>query len=97
MDYFTVLFVFPGIMIYICSVAIYYQWEMITEVRLYQVGFDTVPDEEDLLRCIGIAREHGCIVRLEWRLRWSGDHYIQVTGDSTVEGLLERMPKSYGM
>ena len=70
---------------------------MITEVKLYQSDFDTVPNDEDLLKCIEIAKKNDCMVQLKWCLKWSGNYYITATKDSTLESLKERMPKTYGL
>lgn len=70
---------------------------MITEVKLYQCEFDTVPNDDDLLKCIEIAKENDCIVHLQWSLKWSGNHYVQVTKDSTLMAVKDRIPKTYGL
>lgn len=70
---------------------------MITEVRLFQCDFDCVPNDADFLKCIDIAKGNGCIVQLQWTLKWSGNYSIQVTKDSTLQTLKDKLPKTYGI
>ena len=71
--------------------------KMITKVELFQCDFDHVPSDADLLKCIDIAKGNGCIVQLQWTLKWSGNYFIQVTKDSTLQTLKDKLPKSYGI
>lgn len=83
--------------LYLQKIKVTFQKVMLTEVKLYQCEFDRTPTDDDLLKCIEIAKEDDCIVHLQWCLKWSGNYYVQVTKDSTLETIKERLPKIYGI
>lgn len=71
--------------------------KMIKEVKIYQCEFDKVPTDSDLEECISIAKEHKCIVQLEWCLKWAGHYHIQIDENTTLEEAKNKLPKEYGV
>ena len=69
---------------------------MMQEVKIYRN--DRSPIIEDIQRCIDIAKENDCVVRLEWFIKWSGKYSVQVNSKSNAEDVyVHEVPKVYGI
>lgn len=68
---------------------------MIRKVEIYQGEFDKIPNEEDLLNCIEIAKKDNCIVQLKWTMKWSGHYFIQIEKESDLTDLKNKINQSY--
>jgi len=70
--------------------------QLLREVKTYQS--DRSPIIEDIQRCIDIAKEHDCVVRLEWHIKWSGHYHIYINSKSNAEDIyVHEVPKSYSV
>lgn len=67
---------------------------MLREVKTYRN--DRSPIIEDIQRCIDIAKENDCVVRLEWYIKWSGNYHIYIDSKSNAEHVyIHEVPKVY--
>jgi len=70
---------------------------MITEVKEYTCQFDYAPSDDDIKEAIELAKKFNCIIKLSWRLKWSGEYKRFISPTSTFESVKESLPKIYGI
>lgn len=61
------------------------------EVKTYECDFDYTPTEEEVKKCIEIAKETNCIVHLIWRKKWSGKYERHFYGDENAESKIKEI------
>lgn len=54
-----------------------------------------VPEDKDIEECIKIAKEKDVIVRLNWKKKWSGAYFVNITGTDSVDSVRAVMPRFY--
>ena len=70
---------------------------MISEVKRYMCPFDTTPKDDDIEKCIELAKQNDCVIELFWRMKWSGNYSRYIYPESTFDEIKESLPKIYGV
>lgn len=70
---------------------------MIKEVKEFMCDFDYTPTDEDIQKCLEIAKRDNCVVKLCWNKKWSGHYSRCIRPEHTFEEIKESLPKIYGM
>ena len=68
---------------------------MMKEIKHYFC--DSIPQDEDLLKCIEIAKKEECLIDLMWFVEYNGKHNIIINQNSTLNDLKNELPKYYGL
>lgn len=70
---------------------------MITEVKEFMCDWDHTPSDDDIKECINLAIKYNCIIKLVWRLQYSGEYKRFIYPTSSFESIKESLPKIYGI
>ena len=70
--------------------------------RIKKYFCDRIPTEEDIFNTIELAKREDCIIELTWygpAHGFYGDdtHYVMINPLNTVEEILDKLPKIYGV
>jgi hypothetical protein len=68
---------------------------MIQELKTY--ACDGIPTDEDIQQAIDIAQRDGCLIKLSWYVKHSGNYSAIIAHDSTLESVRAQMPRVYGI
>jgi len=70
---------------------------MIREVKQYMCEFDYTPSVEDIMEAINLANKNNCIIKLVWRLKYSGEYSRFIYPSNTFDDIKKSLPTIYGV
>ena len=70
---------------------------MVKQILYYYTDSD-IPDDKELLECLEVQKNNpDKIVVLKYFKRWSGGYEVWFNGKTTLEEVIDSMPKVYGL